>query len=57
MHCEVQQQPSGILLTDHGSTYGTFLGNGRKLGANESVTLNSGDSFNLADNSNTFRVL
>jgi hypothetical protein len=57
LHCEVLQQPSGILLTDHGSTYGTFLSNGRKLNANESVTLNSGDSFYLADRQNSFRVL
>ena len=57
LHCEVQQQSSGILLTDHGSTYGTFLAGGRKLSANESVTINSGDSFYLADKDNTFTVL
>jgi len=57
LHCEVRQQPSGVTLTDKGSTYGTFLAGGRKLGANESVTLKSGDSFYLADNKNEFKVL
>jgi hypothetical protein len=57
LHCEVQPQPSGVLLIDHSSTYGTFLLSGRKLNANESVVLNAGDGFYLAENSNLFKVL
>jgi len=57
VHCEVRQQSPGVLLIDSGSTYGTFLGNGRKLNANEGVLLNSGDSFFLADNRYSFRIL
>jgi len=57
LHCEIQPQQSGVLLIDHASTYGTFLLNGRKLNANESVILNPGDSFYLASNQNLFRVI
>ena len=57
LHCEIQQQPSGILLIDCNSTYGTFLLNGRKLNANESVVLGVGDGFYLAENQNLFKVL
>jgi len=57
LHCEVRSQDSGVALTDKGSTYGTFLTGGRKLNANESVTLKSGDSFYLADTKNEFKVL
>jgi len=56
LHCEVQPQPSGILLIDHGSSHGTYLQNGRKLNASESVVLNPGDGFYLAENQNMFRV-
>jgi hypothetical protein len=57
LHCEIQPQPSGVLLIDRGSTYGTFLLSGRKLNANESVILNPGDGFYLASNQNSFKVL
>jgi len=57
LHCRLTQQGSSITLTDSGSTYGTFLAGGRKLNANESVTLRSGDSFYLADTKNEFKVL
>ena len=57
LHCEVLQQPSGVLLTDHNSSFGTFLSSGRKLNANESVFLNTGESFYLADAGNTFKVV
>jgi len=56
LHCEVQQHPSGILLTDYGSTYGTFLLNGRKLNAYENVVLNPDDGFYLANNQNMFKL-
>lgn len=57
VHCEVRVSSSGILLTDRGSTYGTFLLNRKKLNANESAALNPGDGFYLADNQNEFKVL
>jgi len=57
LHCELQQQQSGVLLVDRGSTYGTFLQNGRKLNSNESVALNPGDGFYLADIKYSFKVL
>jgi len=55
MHCEIRAGANGITLTDMGSTNGTFVG-GRKLSANEIVTLNNGDSFYLADGGNEFRI-
>jgi hypothetical protein len=57
LHCEVQPQPYGVLLIDHNSSHGTFLLNGRKLHPNESVSLNPGDGFYLAENKNSFKVL
>ena len=57
MHCEIRQQGPGVTLTDKGSTYGTFLTGGRKLNANETVSLRSGESFYLADVNNEFKVL
>jgi len=56
MHCEIRAGANGITLTDMGSTNGTFVG-GRKLSANETVTLNNGDSFYLADGGNEFKIL
>lgn len=56
LHCEVSIWSAGVVLTDKGSTYGTFLLSGRKLNANESVTLASGDGFYLADRQNEFLV-
>jgi len=57
LHCEVAPQGGRIILTDKGSTYGTFAAGGRKLAPNESVALNSGDSFYIADAKNEFKVL
>jgi len=57
LHCQLRKQGSSITLTDSGSTYGTFLAGGRKLNANESVSLRPGDSFYLADTKNEFKVL
>ena len=57
LHCEIVRTPSGILLIDKGSTYGTYLkSNGRKLNAGESIPLRSGDAFYLADTKNEFFV-
>jgi predicted component of type VI protein secretion system len=56
MHCEVSISDTGIWLTDKGSSFGTFLLDGRKLNVNESVRLNYGDIFYLADNNNEFKI-
>ena len=45
-----------FLLTDLGSSYGTFLGNGQKLTANVAEKLFAGDTFYLCDNANRFVV-
>jgi hypothetical protein len=57
LHCELSRRGDAVMLTDRGSTYGTFLMDGRRLGANESVALGSGDGFYLADNRTEFKVL
>ena len=56
-HCELNLVQGGVTLTDKGSTYGTFLSNGRRLNSNETVTLKAGEGFYLADNVNDFKVL
>lgn len=45
-----------FLLTDLGSSYGTFLGNGQKLTANVAEKLYAGDTFYLCDTNNRFAV-
>ena len=56
LHCEVMMQQGGIYLTDKGSTYGTFLAGGQKLAANQSVLLQQGAIFYLADPINEFKI-
>jgi len=56
MHCEVMMQQGGVYLTDKGSTYGTFLAGGQKLAANQSVMLQPGAIFYLADPVNEFKI-
>lgn len=57
-HCSVRFDPQtdGFLLTDLGSSYGTFLGGGKKLAAQVPERLTAGDSFYLADGGNRFVV-
>ena len=57
-HCQVAYDPNAdcFLLTDLGSSYGTFLGNGKKLTANVAERLLAGDTFYLCDNANRFVV-
>lgn len=45
-----------VLLTDVGSSYGTFLGSGQKLSANIPVTLHKGDTFWLGSKEQMFRI-
>ena len=55
-HCQVVYDANEdcFLITDLGSSYGTFLGNGKKLTANVAEKLSAGDTFYLCDNANRF---
>ncbi len=57
-HCQVVYDANEdcFLITDLGSSYGTFLGNGKKLTANVVEKLSTGDTFYLCDNGNRFVV-
>ncbi len=50
-HCSIYYEPreKGYILTDNGSTYGTYLGNGVKLTPGAPALLKPGDAFYLAD--------
>jgi len=54
-HCQLTPSGQGLLLTDLGSSYGTFL-NGRKLTPNSPATLLRGDSFWLGSESVRFKL-
>ena len=58
-HCSVTfNKDSGkFLLTDLGSSYGTFLDNGRKLTPNVTEQLSSGEMFYIYNQSNKFVVV
>jgi len=56
LHCEVRVTANGATLTDMGSTNGTFY-MGRRLAQGETVYLNNGDSFYIADGTNEFRII
>ena len=55
-HCMVQELAQGVVVTDLGSSYGTFLENGTKLEANKPYTILTGEAFFLASKDNGFRV-
>lgn len=55
VHCSVEKKGNQFVITDLGSSYGTFL-NGNKLQPNVPVPLKNGDSFYLGDKSNLFKV-
>ena len=57
-HCRViyDGNEECFLLNDLGSSYGKFLGNGKKLTANVTEKLAPGDGFYLCDTSNRFVV-
>ena len=57
-HCEVRYDAAqdAFLLTDTGSSFGTFLENDKKLAANVPVRLASGDGFYLANRNIRFLV-
>lgn len=55
-HCTITYDGSRITVRDEDSTYGTFLGNGRKLHAGKTVPLTPGQRFYLANEENMFEV-
>lgn len=56
VHCEILINEDGAFLKDLGSSYGTFLGNGTKLSANQLAKLSSGETFYLASEDNFFEI-
>ena len=57
-HCSLKynEATNDFILTDLGSTYGTFLASGQKLSPNTPYHLSAGDSFYLGENVNILRV-
>lgn len=47
-HCSLRTVPTGVMLVDEGSTYGTFLDNGIRLEPGKEYLLREGDGFYLA---------
>lgn len=56
VHCAAQEIAEGVVITDLGSSYGTFLENGTKLEPNKPYTIATGEAFYLASKDNGFRV-
>ena len=54
-HCRIEKQGNGLLLTDLGSTCGTFL-RGERLTPNVPVSLRKGDTFTLGKANHSFTV-
>ncbi len=54
-HCRIEKQGNGLLLTDLGSTCGTFL-RGERLPPNVPVSLRKGDTFTLGKANHSFTV-
>ncbi|MEN6636196.1 MAG: trypsin-like peptidase domain-containing protein [Clostridiaceae bacterium] len=55
-HCAVQELAQGVVVTDLGSSYGTYLENGTKMETNKPYTILTGEAFFLASKDNGFRV-
>lgn len=55
-HCAVQEIAEGVVVTDQGSSYGTYLENGTKMEPNKPYTISTGEAFYLASKDNGFRV-
>lgn len=55
-HCRVEMRAGALLLTDAGSTYGTYLSDGTKLQPGTATALRAGQEFYLAQGGNRFRV-
>ncbi|MCD8218639.1 MAG: trypsin-like peptidase domain-containing protein [Clostridiales bacterium] len=57
VHCEVYVADGQVYIRDLGSTYGTYVGNGQRLMANQPVPLMPGDRFYLGSPEETFVVV
>lgn len=57
VHCQVWVKDGQLYLKDVGSSYGTFLGNGQRLAANQAVVLKHGDSFWLGSPNERFVII
>ena len=55
-HCVVRLTGGGAALTDLGSSFGTFLGDGTRLQPNQPVELKVGDSFTLGSQKQRFTL-
>jgi len=55
-HCSLIYSEGKLYLKDEGSSYGTFLGNGQRLAAQQAVELKAGDRFYLATTNETFVI-
>ncbi len=56
VHCVVRLGNGCVMLQDLGSTYGTFLGDGRRLAAGETANLKIGDRFWLGSENECFVI-
>lgn len=56
LHCQLVKENGKIVLTDLGSTYGTYVGNGLKIDKDIPVELKKGDTFSLGSDKNKFVV-
>lgn len=54
-HCKIDVAGGGLMLTDLGSSYGTFL-NGMKLSPHSAVPIKEGDTFWLGNKENSFTI-
>jgi len=55
-HCVLNYREGGLWLTDLGSTYGTYLANGRRLKANVPTQMKLGDRFWLGSEKEVFQI-
>ena len=57
-HCQLSYDAASgsFILTDLGSSYGTYTGSGKKLTANVPERLSAGDAFYLADENVKFQI-
>lgn len=55
-HCEVISSGGKIVIVDRGSTYGTYLADGRKLEPNVPYDVKNGTVFYLASRENKFEI-
>lgn len=57
VHCELRNVNGALMITDLGSSYGTFLGSGKKLVPSSPHLVNVGDEFYLGAVENKFKVV